>query len=165
MKTSVTLELKTREAYQLFTRKIKDDRLFIDAILSKINKVTKCYNKEISVAEEQYHLISQSLTELTQQFELETKQYLALIQENPTLKDKTITIKPQFIQVVKLETPLTDTLVTLIGQYDHLLSTIKLLHLIGCFKNTSTYYSNIKRIQIMMNSLLSSIITMHSTVA
>lgn len=165
MKTSVTLDLNTREAYQLFTRKIKSDRLFIDAILSKINKVTKCYNREVSVAEEQYHLINQTITELTQQFELEIKQYLALIQENPTLKDKTITIKPQFIRVVRLESPLTAALVILIGQYDHLLSTIKLLHLIGCFKNTSTYYSNIKRIQIMMNRSLSSIMTMHSTVA
>jgi hypothetical protein len=84
---------------------------------------------------------------------------MATLQQNPVLCDKALTFKTQFFPVVRLENPLAFMLVACIDQYDKLVTTIKLLHLAGCFENTQAYYANIKRIQKMVNRALSKILT------
>ncbi len=159
MKTSITLELKTREVHHLFTRKIKGDRLFIDAILHKLNGLAGQQKKGSLASEELYQVTQERLNKLAQQFEDQTEFFLRLIQKNPLLKNKTITVKAQFFPQICIDNQLTFSLIKLIQQYDTLISTIKLLHLAGCFENTQTYYENIKSAQASANYTLSQIIT------
>ncbi len=159
MKTTITLHLKTREAYQLFQRKINGDRLFINAILHKLNKITGLCRKEVPGAHEQYQRIQKSLNGLSQQFADETKTFQGILQKEESLKNKTITFSPLFSQEVIIENPLTIKFIMLIEDYDELISITKLLHLAGCFQSTSDYYVNIRRIQKRINYRLSQIIT------
>lgn len=154
MRTSITLELKTREAYQLFTRKIKGEHLFIDAILHKFNKIDRLAKKNIPGAIEQYNTLKHRLSILAQQFETDNQNHLGLIQKNSILRGKAISVKTQFYPEIKVKNALTVDLIQLIQRYDTLFSTIKLLHLAGCFESTQDYYANIKCVQTKLNQIL-----------
>jgi len=158
MKVTMTLELKTREVNQLFERRINGDRLFIDAILHKLNQITGAYRKNIPNAATHYQSVQQDLQNLTQYLANQTKSLTTTLQQNSVLRNKTLTFKTQFFPMVRLENPLALTLVTCIEQYDKLVTTVKLLHLAGCFESTQAYYANTKRIQKKMNLGLSRII-------
>ena len=157
MKVTVTLELKTREVHQLFQRKINDERLFINAIRHQLNKITGLFRKEAPNAHEHYQSIKKNLNGLSQQFADETKSFKAMLQKEESLKNKKITFSPLFSQEVIVESPLMIDLIQLIEAYDELISTIKLLHLAGCFQSTQDYYANIQRIQKLGNQTLSQI--------
>lgn len=161
MKATVTLELKTREVHHLFTRTINNKHLFIDAILHKLNQIAGAYQKETPHADVPYQSIQEDLQNLTQYLADQTQSLTATLQKNPILYNKTLTFKTQFFPVIRLESPLAFTLVACIEQYDKLVTTIKLLHLAGCFESTQAYYANIKCIQKMMNCGLSRIIVHH----
>lgn len=161
MKATITLELKTREVHHLFTRTINNKRLFMDAILHKLNQIAGAYQKEMPNADLRYQSIQEDLQNLTQYLADQTKLLMATLQKNLVLCDKTLTFKTQFFPVVRLENPLAFTLVTCIEQYDKLVMTIKLLHLAGCFESTQAYYANIKRIQKVVSCGLSGIIVHH----
>ncbi len=157
-KTSVTLELKTREAHHLFKRTISGNRLFIDAILHKLNKIVALSKKDGAKTEACYQITKQRLRNLTNYFSNENLQLLEVIQREPALKGKTITFKAQFYPKISLENSLTYELIKLIERYDALISTAKLLYLTGCFESESAYYTNIKRFQVMINQALGQIV-------
>lgn len=158
MKTSVTLELKTREAYQLFTRKIKDDRLFIEAVLHKLNKIAGQYKNRSRATEAAYHSTKQKLNKLEKQFESDTRKYQDLTQQHPILHNTTITVKAQFFPTIMIKNSLILAFIQLIQRYDALLSTIKMLHLAGCFETTPAYYANIRRVQTALNQTVGHIL-------
>lgn len=158
MKTTVTLELKTREVHHLFKRKISSSRLFIDAILHKLNKLIGLRKKGLPETEEHYQVIKQHLNDLNQYLEAEAKRFQEFVQKDPLLKNKTISFKAQFFPEIRVENSLTVTLIACIEQYDKLITIIKLLYLAGYFKSTQDYYANIKRTQKIANQALSKII-------
>ncbi|MCH9690049.1 MAG: AcaB family transcriptional regulator [Gammaproteobacteria bacterium] len=162
MKVTITLNLKTREAHQLFQRKINNDRLFFNAILHQLNKIARLCRKEIPGAHEHYQNIQENLNKLSQQFTDEAKCFRAMLQKEEILKNKKITFHPRLSQKVIIENPLTINLMKLIEAYDELISIFKLLHLAGCFQSTQDYYANIRRIQKIVNSALSQVIFIHA---
>ena len=85
MKVTITLNLKTREANQLFQRKINGDRLFINAILHKLNKITGLCQKKVPGAHETYQSIKKSLNGLSQQFADESKAFQNILKKEETM--------------------------------------------------------------------------------
>jgi hypothetical protein len=158
MKVTITLNLKTREAHQLFQRKINGDRLFINAILHKLNKITGLCRKEVPGAHEQYQSIQQNLNALSQQFTDESKNFRNILEEKQYLKNKKITITPTFHSQISIENPLTACLINFIETYDNLVATLKLLYLAGSFESEQGYYANITRLQKTVNRALSKMI-------
>jgi len=159
MKVTITLELKTREVNQLFQRKINGDRLFIDAILHKFNRITGLCRKQALGAHETYQLIEKNLLNLTQQFSDEVNRFKEILEKKTGLNNKKITITPTFYPKIAIEIPLAMRLIEFIEIYDNLTATLKLLHLAGCFETEQNYYANITRIQKVVNRSLSKIIT------
>ncbi len=162
MKTSVTIELKTREAYQLFMRKINGDRLFINAVLHKLNKITGLCRKEDPAAVEHFQVIEKNLFALNQQFKAENKKFQKLLQKEEYLKNKKITFKTQFFPQINIENPLAMDLLNVFESFDSLMAIIKLLYLAGCFKSSQDYHSSIQKAQKTLNRTLSQIILMRS---
>jgi hypothetical protein len=158
MKVTVTLELKTREVNQLFERKINGDRLFINAILHKFNRVTGLCRKEAPGAQEAYQNIEKSVLNLTQQFSDEVNRFRGILEKKTGLSSKKISISPTFHPKIFAENPLTVHLIELIETYDNLVATLKLLHLAGCFQSEQDYYANITRSQKVVNRMLSKIL-------
>jgi len=158
MKVTMILELKTREVNQLFERKINGDRLFIDAILHKFNRVTGECRKQSSNAQKTYQLIEKSMLSLTQQFFDEVGRFKGMLEKGTGLGDKKITITPTFHPKINIENQLAVQLMEFIKIYDNLVATLKLLHLTGCFESEQAYYAQITRIQKMTNRMLSQII-------
>jgi hypothetical protein len=158
MKVTITLNLKTREAHQLFQRKINGDRLFINAILHKLNKITGLCRKEVPGAHEHYQSLKKSILSLTQQFSNEIHRFREILEIKTGLGDKKITITPTFHSQISIENPLTACLIEFIETYDNLVATIKLLYLAGSFESELDYYANITRIQKTANQALSKIL-------
>jgi hypothetical protein len=159
MKVTITLNLKTREAHQLFQRKINGDRLFINAILHKLNKITGLCRKEAPGAQETYQNIEKSILSLTQQFSDEIIRFRRILQKKTGLGDKKITITPTFHSQIIIENPLTACLTKFIETYDNLVATLKLLYLAGSFESEQIYYANITPIQKIVNQALGKMIT------
>lgn len=157
MKTTITLELKTREVHHLFTRKINGDRLFMDAIFHKFNRITGLCRKQDPGAEETYQNIEKSMLNLAQQFSDERGRFREILKKKTGLGDNKITITPSFHPKIIIENPLTVQLVKFLKTYDNLIATLKLLNLAGSFESEQSYYANITHFQKVMNRMLSKI--------
>ncbi|HAT1727732.1 TPA: DUF1845 domain-containing protein [Legionella pneumophila] len=158
MKAEITLNLRTREVYKLFDRKISGDRLFIEAILHKINIVMGQYHKQDPSTLKVLHEIEQQLNALTQKFTSEIKRFEELLSKKKEFKDKQINFVVQFHPKIIICNPLSMKLAELIEVYDQLIATLKLLRLAGCFDTDEIYFSNIKYHQKSTNQVLSKIL-------
>lgn len=155
MKVTITLNLKTREVYQLFQRKMQDGRFFMDAIFHKINLLS-C-RTECSLAMEQIKL---SLLELTQKFDDESDFFEGIL-EKKEYKKITVHYEKNFHPVVNVTHLIHGYLIDFVKVYDCLIATLKLLLLAGCFLNEKDYYSHVKIRQKLANQMLSGIILIH----
>lgn len=158
MKAEITLNLRTREVYKLFERKISGDRLFIDAILHKINIVIGRCRRQDPIAIKVMYEMEQQLNARTQEFASEIKRFEALLSKKKEFKDKQINFVVQFYPKIIVCNPLNMKLAELIKVYDHLIATLKLLRLAGCFDTDETYFKNIKYHQKTINQALSTIL-------
>jgi hypothetical protein len=158
MKVTMTLKLKTREVNQLFERKMNGDRLFINAILHKFNRVTGECRKQAPDAQETYQLIEKSMLSLAQEFSDETSRFRGMLEKETGLSGNKITITPSFHSKINIENSLAMRLIELLETYDNLIAMLKLLHLAGCFASQQDYYANITRVQKKLNRALSRII-------
>ena len=159
MKAEITLNLRTREVYKLFERKISGDRLFIEAILHKINCVIGRCRRQEPEALIVLNQMDQEINALTQKFTSEIKRFEVLISKKKEFKDKQIDFVVQFYPKITVSNPLSMKLAELIGVYDQLIATLKLLRLVGCFVTDEAYINQIKQKQKLTNQMLSRIIT------
>ncbi|MBA2650295.1 MAG: DUF1845 family protein [Legionella sp.] len=158
MKAEITLNLRTREVYKLFERKISGDRLFIEAILHKINIVIGRCRKQDSIDLKVLEEIEQKLNFLTQELNSESNRFEELIYKKKEFKNKQINFTAQFYQKITVSNPISMKLAELIDAYDRLIAVLKLLRLTGCFDTDKTYFYNIKFHQKLVNQLLSKIL-------
>ncbi|MBA3537879.1 MAG: hypothetical protein H0T84_14945 [Tatlockia sp.] len=68
MKANIELALRTREVYQLFERKLKRNRLFIDAIQHRINKLINLSKQQCKQSTTVLEQLKDKLTSLTTYF-------------------------------------------------------------------------------------------------
>ncbi|HAT1863932.1 TPA: AcaB family transcriptional regulator [Legionella pneumophila] len=158
MKAKITLNLRTREVYKLFERKISGDRLFIEAILHKINIVIGRCRKKDPVALKVFYEMEKQLNALTKTFSSEIKSFEDLLTKKKEFKDKQINFVVQFYPKIIVCNPMSIKLAELIEVYDQLIATLKLLRLAGCFDSDDIYFSNIKQHQQSTNQALSKIL-------
>ena len=158
MKAEITLNLRTREVYKLFERKISRDRLFIEAILHKMNIVIGRCRRQDPVALKVLYEMEQQINALTQEFAAEVKRFEMLLSKKKEFKNKQINFVVQFHPRIIVYNPLSMKLAELIEVYDQLTATLKLLRLAGCFDSDETYFSNIKNYQKTANRVLSKIL-------
>ncbi|HDU7890476.1 hypothetical protein [Legionella pneumophila] len=158
MKAEITLNLRTREVYKLFERKISGDRLFIDAILHKMNIIISRCHKQDSAAFKVLYEMEKLLDTLIQEFVSETKRFEALLFKKKEFKDKQINFVVQFHPKIIISNPTSEKLVALIEAYDLLVALMKLLHLCGCFDSNNSYLNNVRNLQKTVNKNLSHIL-------
>ncbi|CZH49470.1 AcaB family transcriptional regulator [Legionella pneumophila serogroup 1] len=158
MKAEITLGLRTREVYKLFERKISGDRLFIDAILHKINIVISRCRKQDPMALKILCETEQQLDALAQEFAAEIKRFEELLSKKKEFKDKQINFVVQFHPRIIVCNPISMKLADLIVVYDQLIATLKLLQLAGCFDTDEIYFSNLKHHQKSTNQVLSKVL-------
>ncbi|AWN72453.1 AcaB family transcriptional regulator [Legionella anisa] len=158
MKAEITLNLRTREVYKLFERKISGDRLFIDAILHKMNIAIGQYRKQNPMALKMLHEIEQQLNSLTNEFASEIKRFEELLAKKKEFKGKQINFVVQFHPKIIVCNPLSTKLAELIDVYDQLMATLKLLRLTGCFETDQAYFIHMQQKQKLTNQSLSRII-------
>lgn len=154
MKASIEIELRTREVYKLFQRKINNDRLFIQAVLHKFNTVMNRCKKQESIALVTYCQMERAIQEITQQFTDELFRFETLLSKKRFGGGK-IDFIVQFRPTVIVSNPLAMELVRLIDVYDRLMAVLKLLRLAGCFETDEIYFGNVRRYQKMVNQTLS----------
>lgn len=162
MKARIAIELKTREVHQLFERKINGDRLFIDAILHRFNRVMNRCNQQESAALLTYQEIEQKLQERIQHFTNEITRFEALLAKRK-FGGQAINYITQFRPAVLVSNPLAMLLVGFLVAYDNLMAVIKLLRLAGCFETDEIYFENIQIHQKTANRVLSAFILMPTT--
>lgn len=158
MKTEITLNLRTREVYKLFERKISGGRLFIDAILHKMNIVIgKCRSQDPLALRVLYEM-EQQLKTLINEFGSEVKRYEELLSKKKEFKGRPINFVVQFQPKLTVCNPLGMLLTELIEIYDQLIAILKLLRLTGCFETDEAYFINLKQKQKVANRALSKVI-------
>lgn len=155
--TSIELPLRTREVYQLFQRKLKGDRLFIDALLHKFNIVTTRCNQQDPQSLILYKQIEQKIQDLTQQIRTDTTKFELLLKKKKIFDSSKVNFTFQFRPTITVNTPLCIQLIELIDRYDKFVIVLKLLCLAGCFETDGIYFGNVTRVQKLMNSTLSRI--------
>jgi len=160
MQANIELALKTREVFKLFERRIDGDRLFIEAILRKFNVVMKQSKQQMPEAMLAYTQIEQALNTLTQQFFDEVNRFELMLSKRKDFDNKKINFIPQFHTTITINSQLNIRLVEFIEIYDNLIATLKLLHIAGCFTSDNDYDTNLKRIQLLANRMLSTILLM-----
>lgn len=158
MKAEITLNLRTREVYKLFERKISGDRLFIEAILHKMNIVIGRCRRQDPVALKVLYEMEQQINTLAQEFAAEVKRFEVLLSKKKEFKDKQINFVIQFHPKIIISNPINMKLAELIEIYDQLISILKLLRLAGCFDTEQAYFNHIKQKQKIANQSLSRII-------
>ncbi|HAT2116412.1 TPA: DUF1845 domain-containing protein [Legionella pneumophila] len=158
MKAEITLNLRTREVYKLFERKISGDRLFLHSILHKINIIIGRCRKQDPITLKVLYEIEQQLNALTQELTSEIKRFEELLSKKKEFKDKQINFVVQFHPKIFICNPLSLKLAELIEVYDQLIATLKLLRLAGCFDTDEIYFNNIKHHQKSTNQVLSKIL-------
>ncbi len=156
MKASIELTLRTREVFKLFERKINGDRLFMNTVLHKFNKVMNLRKQPTGLTT--YHQMVQTMLTLTQQFTDEINRFEEILEKRRDLTNKKISFLTQYPTAIIVNNPLSMHLVEFIEIYDRLVALMKLLHLADCFTTENDYYANIKRIQTQANKMLSSIL-------
>ena len=155
MKAERTLRLQTREVYQLFERRISDDRLFIDAVLHKINSVIWWSRRHDPAALKVLHEMEQQLNTLTQEFAFEMKRYEDLLSKKKEFKDKRINFGVHFHTKITVRNPISMKLAELIEVYDQLIAILKLLRVARCFETDKAYFIYMKQKQKHTNQTLS----------
>ncbi|AOU64469.1 AcaB family transcriptional regulator [Legionella pneumophila] len=158
MKAEITLNLRTQEVYKLFERKISGDRLFIEAILYKMNIVIGRCRRQDPVALKMLYEMEQQLNTLAQEFAAKVKRFEILLSKKKVFKDKQINFVVQFYPKITVSNTLSMKLAELIEIYDRLIAILKLLRLAGCFNTDEIYFSNIKHHQKSTNQVLSKIL-------
>lgn len=98
MKAEITLNLRTREVYKLFERKISGNRLFIDAILHKMNIIIGQNRKQNLMALKMLHEIEQQLNSLTNAFASEIRRFEELLAKKKSLRTNKSILLRSFIQ-------------------------------------------------------------------
>lgn len=154
MKINIELALRTHEVYQLFARKLNGKRLFIDAIQHRLNKLSTLSNQDCRQATVLEQL-KDKITTLTSHFLAETTRFKALLNQKKDFEGKSIQCVVKFRPMMKLFNPLSALLVHFLECYDHLMATLKLLRLAGCFCSDIDYFYIVKHYQKMANQLLS----------
>ncbi|OJY38308.1 MAG: hypothetical protein BGO90_02050 [Legionella sp. 40-6] len=158
MKAEMTLNLRTREVYKLFERRISGDRLFIEAILHKMNIVIGRCHRQDPVALKALCEMEQQLNTLAQEFAAEIKRFEILLSKKKEFKDKQINFVVQFYPKITVCNPLSMKLAELIEIYDQLIAILKLLRLVGCFDTDQAYFTHMKQKQKLTNQALSRVI-------
>jgi hypothetical protein len=162
MKANIELALRTREVYQLFERKLKKNRLFIDAIQHRINKLINLSKQQCKQSTTVLEQLKDKLTSLTTYFLAEITRFNVLLNQNKVLEGKSIQYVIQFRPTIILYNHLSPLLVKFLECYDHLIATLKLLRLAGCFCSEIDYFHTVKQYQKMANQLLSSLLIINN---
>ncbi|MGQ3892027.1 AcaB family transcriptional regulator [Legionella sp. CNM-4043-24] len=158
MKICVELNLRTREVAKLFERRIKGDRLFIEAILHKIDKVIgHCRNQNVG-ALAKYQLMERCVADLTAHFTAEYEKFSKLLAKRSNDESIKYTVLGQFPQKIVVTNPLAMSLTEFFSVYDKLISIIKWLYQIDCFETNSAYFANVRRYQKIANKELSGLL-------
>ncbi|AMV14904.1 hypothetical protein SCO11_11370 [Legionella pneumophila serogroup 1] len=158
MKAEITLNLRTREVHKLFERKIRNDTLFIKAILHRFNTIRSACHQNPYTSKLLLDNIEQQLLTGIQIFTDEITRHEQLLYKMPEFNQKKIEFATQFHPSILITNHQSVLLVNFIDCYDKLVATIKLLHLAGCFSGDSNYYFHIKNIQKKANKVLSTIL-------
>ena len=159
MQVELTLGLRTPEVYQLFERKIGGDRLFINEVLKKFNKMRAHCHQDRQQGLELIEKTENNLLEMTRYFSTEINRFAQLLKQKEYLANKlefTAQYHPKIIIYNRLEILLADFL----ENYDQLIAHLKLLRLSGCFTSDSDFLFHLSNTQYQANNLLSSIIIM-----
>lgn len=164
MKVNIKLELRTREVYQLFERRISGERLFIDAILHKFNVVMNRCRQKDPQALASYKQMKQKIIEFTQQFTDEIARFETLLAIKKDFARTKVSYIPQFGPVIIVTNPLTILFIEFIEIYDKLIAALKLLQLAGCFKSDEIFWGNTKRFQKIANQMLSNLVLTPATI-
>ena len=164
MKVRFELELRTREVYQLFERRIGKDKLFIETILHKFNIVLNRCRQQDPLALASYKQIENNIIEFTQQFTEEITRFETLLTKKKDFAATKINYITKFRPVIIVTTPLSIQLIEFIEIYDKLIATLKLLQLVGCFESNEIFWGNTKRYQEIANQILSDLVLAPSTI-
>ena len=100
---------------------------------------------------------------LTQHFNSEAVRFEALLTKKKNFENKKISYAVKFQASIMVPNPLAMQLIEFIEIYDKLIAIVKLLHLAGCFESNKAYFTNIKRLQKMANTMLSDLILAPTT--
>lgn len=158
MKVKIELALRTREVYQLFGRRMDENRLFIDAILHKFSIVLNACRRDVPDSLVLLNEMQQKIIHLTQHMANETKRFESLLTLKKSTLNSTINYVVQYQPVIIATNRLSLLLIEFIQAHDTLVAILKLLHLAGCFELDSDCLNNIKRYQKMANQMLSELV-------
>lgn len=158
MKKTIELDLKNREVYQLFERKIKGNRLFIDAVLHKLNQVSRHSSPQSTTDINIHQRIEHTLLQITQEFIDEIQRFEQVLRKKQEHDDPTNTLVLSFKSQITINNTLDVKLIDFIKSYDTLVAILKCLQLTGCFATHETFFINTKRIQRSVNLVLSTIV-------
>ncbi len=164
MKTTVEVPLRTREVYTLFERKLKGERLFLDAIQHKINKLIGKSKGQDENATLTINYLKEKMTGLTTHFISETTRFEHLLNQKNIFQGKSIQFVIKFRPSLVLYSSLTLLLVQFLECYDNLMATLKILRLADCFCSEMDYFHAVKHYQKMANQLLSSLLIIDNPV-
>ncbi|MBA2656827.1 MAG: hypothetical protein H0U70_07545 [Tatlockia sp.] len=158
MITIIEVPLRTREVYTLFERKLKGERLFLEVIQHKINRLIGKSKEQDENATFTINQFKEKMTGLTAHFITETTRFEQLLNKKKVLQGKTIQFVIKFRPTLVIYNSLSLSLVQFLESYDNLIATIKLLRLADCFCSEMDYFHTKSIYQKMANQLLSSMI-------
>ena len=164
MKVRFELELRTREVYQLFERRINGDRLFIETILHKFNIVLNRCRQRDPLALASYKKIENTVVGFTQQFTDEITRLETMLTKKKDFAATKINYITKYRPVIIVTTPLSIQFIEFIEIYDKLIATLKLLQLVGCFESNDIFWNNTKRYQKIANQALSNLMAEPKTI-
>lgn len=88
MKAEITLNLRTREVYKLFERKINNDTLFIKAILHKFNKIRSSACRHTNTSKSLLDSMEHQFVQGIKVFTHETTRYEQLLYKKSEFNQK-----------------------------------------------------------------------------
>ncbi|STX55510.1 Uncharacterised protein [Legionella beliardensis] len=158
MTAIIRLTLVNQEAAQLFGRTLKNGHLFFERVQLKIGVLIKeSFNHNAHALISLYTLYDE-LLHLHAHFDDEIDKFEALIEKRKKLGAKTIEFKAQFTHEMAASHGFFMVLADLIELFDKLMTTLKLLHLLGLFDSCHTLYTQKERYQRELNFFLSKLI-------
>ncbi|STX81581.1 Uncharacterised protein [Legionella busanensis] len=158
MTAIIRLTLVNQESAHLFSRTLKNGHLFFERVQLKIGVLIKeslNYNAHALI---RLYTLHDELLHLHAHFDDEIDKFEALIEKRKNLGAKTIEFKAQFTHEMTASHGFFMVLADLIEIFDKLMTTLKLLHLLGLFDSCRTLYTQKQRYQRELNCFLSKLI-------
>ena len=163
MNAIMTLNLVNKESNRLFTRKIGDKRLFINAILVRINGLVHDALLGKTGALIESYKVNFGICNMTDFFYDEIDKYEGLLERRNGIDYSKVSFTSKFKHEISCDCEININFMGLIESFDKLTSIINLVYLSGGFDSRGSFYSVEKKIQKKLNSLLSQIVTTKAT--